>query len=270
MSIRIRRAPDARARDWLDLASLLDPVGIFDSAPSRSPHEWRHLYRFATEHLVGPSLYAILAARGRLHWLPDEIRDALEVLHALNAERNQRLSDLLLETTALLNAAGIEPIVLKGAMALLPGQYAQAEARVLGDLDLGVGVVYLPRSVDTLKAAGFDLPANIHSWHWSRIDWHQAPALMHPSRSGCVELHRWLLGRRVPAQALSLDLMAQAATTLDWHGVRLRVPSVPHRLVHNSLHHQVQDEAFDSDHRALRQMYEFAQLRMLAVDTELD
>ncbi|WP_295453294.1 nucleotidyltransferase family protein [uncultured Thiodictyon sp.] len=48
------------------------------------------------------------------------------------------LRALLRETVRLLNAAGIVPILLKGAIALLLGQYPQAAARMMTDLDLAV------------------------------------------------------------------------------------------------------------------------------------
>lgn len=266
-------ASASRAQDWLDLAALLDPLDRDAAPPVRDPDGWRRLYGFATAHLVAPSVYAALAARGRLDWLPEEIREALAVLHQLNAEHNERLRALLRETTERLNAVGVRPIALKGAIALLPGADPLAEARVLGDLDLWVGEADLPTAIAALRDGGYRLPDNLHPGIWSlwpRLDSHHAPPLLHPSGSGYVELHRRVLSVRVPDGALAADRLLAAARWLDWQGVRLGVPALEHRLIHNALHHQVSDQAFASDRRSLRQLFEFVRLWALSEARTLD
>ena len=52
--------------------------------------------------------------------------------------------------------------------------------------------------------------------------------------------------------------------------MHLQVPSLAHRLLHNSLHHQVQDGAWADDRRSLRSLLEFAQWRGLPAARELD
>lgn len=78
-----------------------------------------------------------------------------------------------------------------------------------------------------------------------------------------MELHRSVLSSRLPAESLPLASMRAAAQRHDWQGLRLWVPSLEHRLLHNALHHQAQNAAFRHDHRSLRQLLEFAQLRSL-------
>ena len=257
-----RRSSRARARDWLDLAALLDPLDHFPTPPARDAGEWRHLYGFATAHLVAPTLYAVLAARGRLDWLPAEVRVALAVLHQLNAEHNARLRALLHETTARLNAVDVRPIALKGAIALLseadPLADPLAGARMLGDLDLWVGDADLPAAIQALRAGGFRLPDNLHPNVWLLPPAHHAPPLLHPSGSGYVELHRHVLSARVPAGVLTGAQLTGAAHWLAWRGVQLGVPDLASRLIHNALHQQISDQAFVSDRRSLRQLFEFA------------
>ena len=139
---------------WLDLAALLDPAGVqAGGGRERSAPDWLALYRLATAHLVAPSLYATLAARQQLDWVPADIRAALEALYQLNLQRNRRLRIVLRDTVHILNQAGIEPILLKGAIALLPDQYPHAFARMLGDLDMGVADV--ETAAEALQSAGF-------------------------------------------------------------------------------------------------------------------
>ncbi len=57
---------------------------------------------------------------------------------------------------------------------------------------------------------------------------------------------------RVPKVALSLAMVQARAQSVNWDGVRLWIPALEHRLLHNALHHQLQDQAFFSDWRSLR------------------
>ncbi|MFB1490471.1 MULTISPECIES: nucleotidyltransferase family protein [unclassified Thiocapsa] len=106
----------------------------------------------ATAHLVAPSLYATLEARGTLASVPEDVRQALACLHELNDDRNRRLRRVLRETAEILNQADIVPVLLKGAIALLPDQYPLAFARVLCDLDLGVPADQADRAGAALRA----------------------------------------------------------------------------------------------------------------------
>jgi hypothetical protein len=252
----------------VDLAALLDPVGVFGHRAPPTP-DWPAIYRLATAHLVAPILYATLAARAQLDRIPGEVRDALEALYRLNAQRNRRLRTVLRDTVQLLNQAGIEPILLKGAIALLPGQYPHAFARMLGDLDLAVAESETHRAAEALQAAGFYRAPNINPACWSNAH-HHLPPLFHPSGEGYVEIHRELLVDRIPKVALSLAMMQASARPFDWDGVRMGIPALEHRLLHNALHHQLQDQAFFSDRRSLRQLLEFAQLRALPDAAALD
>jgi len=264
------RAAHPRTRLWQDLAALLDPagVGLNPLADARVP-DWVGIYRLAAAHLVAPSLYTALAARQRLEVVPEPVRIALAELHRLNAERNARLRAVLRDTVRLLNAAGFEPLLLKGAVALLPGSDPLAAARMLSDLDLALYDGTAEQGGQVLRAAGYRDADNCNPDHYGPPMHHAAP-LFHPSGDGYVELHRRVLGRLVPAAALPLAQMAAAAEPVEWEGLRLRIPALTHRLLHNALHHQVQDQGFYSDRRSLRQLHEFARLRALPAAAAID
>ncbi len=240
---------------WLNLAALLAPTGF--RLPGGPAPDWLALFRLATAHLVAPSLYATLAARQQLDPVPAEVRKALEALYRLNLQRNRRLRAVLRDTVQLLNQAGIEPILLKGAIALLPGQYPHAFARMLGDLDLGVADS--ETAAEALQSADFYLAPNVNPALWLAADHHHWLPLFHPSGDGYVELHHELFSARMLKAALSLPSVQAHAQPVVWDGVRLWVPALEHRLLHNALHHQLQDQAFFSDLRSLRQLLEFAQ-----------
>lgn len=251
-----------RITRWSDLAALLDPVGhCADPLTEGRALDWEGIYGLAAARLVAPTLYAVLAARERLDAVPTPVRAALAELHRLNDARNARLRAVLRDTVRYLNAAGIEPLLLKGSIALLPDQYPQAAARMMSDLDLALVNAPAEHGEAVLRAGGyFDAP-NVHPADYAAF--HHVAPLFHPSGDGYVELHRGMLPASVPAQALPLARVCGAAQPLDWDGLRLWVPSLEHRLLHNALHHQVADGGLRAGHRALRQLLEFAQLRAL-------
>ena len=128
-------------------------------------------------------------------------------------------------------------------------------------------------AIAALRAGGYRLPDNLHPgmWSsWSKTASHHAPPLLHPSGSGYVELHRRVFNARVPDGALAAERLLAAAHWLDWQEARLGVPALEHRLIHNALHHQVSDQAFASDRRSLRQLFEFARLCALPKAATLD
>jgi hypothetical protein len=225
----------------------------------------------ATAHLVAPSLYASLAARGELDQIPDQIRQALEGIYHLNDLRNRQLRQVLRDAIQALNTRGIQPILLKGAIALLPDQYPQAFARMLGDLDIAVDPAELAPAAEGLQIAGFryaagtEPPADLtHYQH------HHLPPLFHPSGNAYIELHRSLFADKKLQAALPFAAVSGEARHLNWDGLWVRIPVLEHRLLHNALHHQWQDGAFFYARRSLRQLWEFTQLRALPAATEID
>ena len=65
--------------------------------------------------------------------------------------------------------------------------------------------------------------------------------------------------------------MVQArARLMAWDGLRVWIPELELRLLHNALHHQLQNQAFFSGSLSLRQLLEFAQLRALPDAAALD
>ncbi|EGV17917.1 nucleotidyltransferase family protein [Thiocapsa marina] len=273
------------SRRWRSLAALLDPADA-DAGPERSGagpiDDWRELYGLATTQLVAPSLYAAQLGAGQrdrdtLEPVPEDVRQALAYLHERNDARNRRLRRVLRETVATLNQAEIVPLLLKGAIALLPDQYPLAFARVLSDLDLGVPLDQANRAGAALRAAGYhhyrspDGPApDREPLHWSTASGHHLPPLIHSSGDGYVELHYDLFSGMPQKAVLPLCAVLARAETHDWDGLRIRIPTLADRLLHNALHHQVQDQAFWTDRRSLRQLLEFKRLLALPAAVDID
>lgn len=222
--------------------------------------DWYGVYQIATSSLVAPILYLRLSEKGQLHIVPPDVRQALEEIFHLNVARNERQRRILEDTIRLLNADGIEPLLLKGSVCLLPGQTAHAAVRMLSDLDLVMVNASPERAEQVLLNAGYthapgQAPRDMARSH------HLAP-LFHPSREGYVELHRREFMSRVPASVLPFEELCAQAQLVEWKGLRCWAPSLTHRLLHNVIHQQIQDAGrFLPSPCSIRQMFDFAQIR---------
>ncbi|WP_343518999.1 nucleotidyltransferase family protein [Sphingomonas sp.] len=113
--------------------------------------DWPNLLAAANQALVT----GILAARIDGH-VPEAVRAFLGTIHRRALERNSRLKRQLEEAASSLNAAGIQPILLKGT-AMLDTAGLDYGARILSDLDIMVPARAMATARHCLEAAGYRL-----------------------------------------------------------------------------------------------------------------
>jgi hypothetical protein len=121
--------------------------------------DWEYLLDLGLRHGLLP------LARERLRRLepglvPPPVLDRLERGYYTSLRRNLRLAAGLAEAVAALQAAGIEPIVLKGG-ALAGTVYPDPGLRPMLDLDLLVPVAAMGRAGSALAAIGYHLPPGL-------------------------------------------------------------------------------------------------------------
>jgi hypothetical protein len=253
----MRTLPDP----WTILSRLLDPIGLSrGDTPAIEPAQWLDVYALATANLVAPTLFASLEEHG---WpsVPPEIREALEANFVLNDDRNTRIASVLRHALICLGDAGITAVPLKGAVALLPGQYPHARARMMNDIDIAIAAGDAERAAEALMAQGYAYLAGCHPDVFQALK-HLAP-LVDPSDTCRIELHRTLFDAEAIESVLSLEAVVASARLADWDGLPVRVPTVEHRILHNVLHHQFTHLGFSRRRLALSQLLEFARLRQL-------
>ena len=221
---------------------------------------WPELFWLAGNHLVTPALAGSLRRKGLFAVLPEEIRDYLDSLQTLNRERNQILYRELLHIAQVLNQSGIQPLLLKGANALLPDQYPGAKDRVIGDLDLMVPTDRISEASAALQAAGYLQLSMERVLSRDLIRSHHAAPLLHPNLPVTVELHSRMLLNVQDDAWLSADLMA-TPIALPGGNATVLVPDPATRLLHNFLHTQIQDLNHALFSLAHRQLLEFVSLR---------
>jgi hypothetical protein len=222
--------------------------------------DWRRIIWLASGHLVTPSLSASLQRRGWLPLLPPAVADYLDAFRQLNRERNALFRQELEAIAAALNQRGLEPLLLKGANALLPDAYPGAEDRMLGDLDLYLPEAQHPEAMEALLELDYQ-PAHASRQWWlpsEHASIHHAVPMLHRTLPTKVELHRRLLLERHDDAMLAANLEPRPMTLAN--GGRVLVPDRLSQIRHNVLHARIADHQARERRLNLRQLLEFARL----------
>ncbi|MBV8373917.1 MAG: nucleotidyltransferase family protein, partial [Candidatus Eremiobacteraeota bacterium] len=172
------------------LQAFVENADPFELAQVAKRTGCAELLHQSLERTPGPEAAALRALLRRERWS--------------TAVRSAKLRDQLRQVVELLNAAGIEPILLKGAARLWSGD-PSASLHDSVDLDLLVADDELAAARTALVEAGYrdDLYRDI-AWYYQNVHHHLAPLL--PQCGVGVELHRAL----APPGRLSFDARGAA------------------------------------------------------------
>lgn len=211
--------------------------------------DWIAVVKLANEALLTPQLAAALqTAPG----LPDDARAFLAEVRGRNTERNRRLFGQLTEAVGVLNRAGIEPTLLKGA-ALWAGRATDEPFdRLLADLDVMVRPEEADRALATLTLHGF-VVLNRREGH----DVHAIAELARPQDVGAIDLHQRPPGP--PGMAETDELQAHRRK-VSWSGVRAAIPSPAMTVFLTILHDQFHDGDYWRGGFDLRHLHDIALL----------
>ena len=144
--------------------------------------DWIDIIELANHSLCTPLVAGRLQAAGRLPALPPDLQRFLQEIHVRNRERNRRLLLQLDEAAAIMNAVGVEPVLLKGTAWLAAAKVEHRADRLLTDLDLMVPPAGFHDVVDELVRAGFRLEA-------PEIRTDVPVVLLRPEDAGTIDLH---------------------------------------------------------------------------------
>jgi hypothetical protein len=232
-----------------------DGAPLVCKGPLWKDFDWEHLIRLAEAELVLPALNAQFKDLGISSQISTEVIDFLSAVEELNLERNRAIFHELTAVTELLNEAGIEPVLLKGAAYNVLGVYANPATRYLMDVDLLIPETQLSAGVAVLLQNGFD---------WDRSDRlglyrHHHPPLR---RTGAVsfELHH-SMGMGVCKSLLPASEVLEQSARHDFAGTHLRVPSPEHLMVHLIMHSQIQHPYNERIWPPLRAMVDLVLIR---------
>lgn len=224
-------------------------------ADPRANWDWDETVRIAAREEVLPALHGKFSA-------PAEISDFFEGIHELNAQRNRQLLEETEDLAVLLNRAGIEPIVLKGAAYLLTKAYSDPGDRLIQDIDLLVHRDQSRQAFEAIERAGYEPAASDNPVAWVL---HHHPALVQVHRVP-VEIHH-SLSHGISNRILSSEEMIAASTPFQLRSATVRIPSVQHLATHLVIHSQVQHSPHARIWPSLRAMWDLVLLdRRFSVD----
>lgn len=218
------------------------------SPPSPGPGwDWDQTIHVAAREEVLPALLCRLEA-------PPEVTDFFEGIHELNADRNTQLLSEVQTHACLLNQAGIEPVLLKGAAYLLAGIYPDPSRRWIQDIDLLVHPSQSAQAFELIQSSGYEpfVPNPVG------LVLHHHPALM---KDGCipVEVHP-KLGHGACSTFLTASEIIRESTPLKLGSAVVRLPSPEHLMTHLVIHSQMHHGGHDRIWPTLRAMHDLVLL----------
>lgn len=196
---------------------------------------WDELIRIASDETILPPLSFGLKQLGLWDQLPLQTTDFLEAYTELNALRNRQLYSEIEGAAISLNAAGIEPLVLKGPAYILGGAYPDPAHRFNLDIDLLVPKSQVEQTFLILRGAGY---APAVEDPLARAS-HHLPALVQEDKIR-IELHNEL-GTRRCRQLLPAEEIYGRSHRLPLGAAAVRIPCptdlIAHLIVHSQIHH---------------------------------
>ena len=221
-------------------AGLFFRIGVMP--PGRS--DWAKAVQNASvnwERVIGAALLenAITVLNDRISKLPpasvpEAVRDRIGRLALVWNFKLRMLETRLMESVGILEAAGIDVTLMKGA-ALALTVYRAFSDRPMADLDLLVHPRVAQESHRILQTAGWTLasiPRPADSWR----DHHHLPPLVDTAGSGLrLELHTEPLVTGSPFDVTRSDMVA-TGRWIARNGVRVRVPDPHLHAAHAAIH----------------------------------
>ncbi len=247
--LEVPRGGRARVRALIDLCRSL--ATRINGAPLPRPTQWSGIVATAERYRLTPALFEALRHADTLRVLDADLAERLRAEYAANVVTNATLARQLRECLGALNRHGIEPVVLKGALALIEGP--TPSARMMTDLDVLVAGERMDDACDALGSIGYTIlpgpgAAARFECSASRAD------LAAP-----IDLHR-ALGVGAVAEALATSHLLARATARQVDAVRYLALAPADQLAHAVVHPQCNDKAHRTGAISLRQLHNFALL----------
>ena len=208
------------------------------------PDDWPIVLDIANRGWLVPAIHVALDGAGRLDEVPADVREYLIFLHNQNFERNRRLRAQLIEATSALNAAGIEPILLKGAIHLFCATEEKLGARMISDLDIHIDCEDRSRATTVLIGLGYCTLDN-------------SAALARSCDAGVIDLHDQPNSRSAPYLQNDLGAVSSRA---ERFGANAHIPCATARALHFIVHDMIKDGDHWSFRIDLRHLHDLAEL----------
>jgi hypothetical protein len=208
--------------------------------------EWERIIGHASAQYVLPALAAAMEDLALVE-PGTELGAFLAAVHAANLERNSAFRAELATAVSVLNGAGIEPGLLKGAIRLADGLYPDHGWRVLRDLDLLVPAAAIMDALRALQEAGY-------------LSCESDKELRREGGACQIDVHRELFFSPRQTRLLQGAEVLDSARVVEFAGGRARIPSIEHQLMHLVAHGQIRHLGHALGRISLRDRLEAAAL----------
>lgn len=217
--------------------------GLWGEWPGRA--DWMTVIDIANRSWLTPALFAALSRALLIDRLPDDVHDYLALIHGRNQERNRRLTVQMEEAVRALNARGIRPTLLKGAVGLFAATPDAPCRRMMSDLDLMVEHDKRDAAEACLADLGYRCFAELGTPGFGRVQ-----------DVGVVELHVGSGG----GVAGRLPSAFHALRPVRRGDLRASVQSPTLRALHLILHDQIKEGDYWRGLIDLRHLHDLAEL----------
>ena len=220
--------------------------------------DWLATMQSVNEDFAGPAFRTALLQADAMQRVPDDVRDYLDLLDRENVRCNRLIRKQCDDIGAALAEAGVEAVLLKGAVWLFEDGPAQDD-RMMRDIDLLVGEAGIDKARTAIRGAGYRRSPLMRS-EAGHI--HDAP-LIHVDGLVAVELHAELTTRTY----LLTGAEVVAASMPVAPGLRIPLPA--HRIMHNVIHAQIFNGDYAGGVVGLRDALDIARIASAHLD-EID
>ncbi len=178
--------------------------------------DWSRIIGLANKTLCTPAVAARLRDAGLFPGLPADVGTFFSEMERRNGQRNDRLMAQLDETAAVMNAAGVSPVLLKGTAWLVHAPPERRAARMLADIDLMVPADRFQSMIDQLRGIGYHLET-------TDLEPGVPAVLSRPQDAATIDLHSEYGG--INTLFYRFDDLAKDAVLLDLKGGIISLPS---------------------------------------------
>ena len=237
------------------LCRLLSPFATAGEVAAAEPRriDWPTVVDLASWNGLLVSVYPALEERGLLDRAPADALAALQEFHVQGRLRAVEAAAQAARASHALNAAGIEPLWMKGAALLVEGS-AWSQRRWMSDLDAWVEPAHIDAAHAALRTLGYRHDAR----YPDPTDHHLRP-LFHPQETFAIELHHALTPPAVAA-IMPLERVLANARRLSWRDARVVIPDSLDQAIHIATQARPSAAAYLHGRLKTRRVVEFVEL----------
>jgi hypothetical protein len=212
---------------------------------------WAEMIQASKMHRVSAALAGSLREHDAV---PAEGRGHLETLLRLNSKRNERLMVVTERMVRVLQAAGVEPVLLKGVAQLACKLYPSPGLRLMGDLDILVSRDQAQPAMAALEGLGFAMEGTFEEGH------HHLPRIRHIEYGVVAEVHI-RLEHQADEPIVPVQWLLEHTVTAPLRGVQVQIPDPTLMAAHNIHHSQLNHEGYARKTIELREVLDLAMMQ---------